>query len=348
MLNIGCQLLNLTNEQETAITLAQQAITNGVSLYVIAGAAGTGKSTILSKIVESFPMVGICAYTGKAASVLKSKGLEKATTIHKKIYKWDKRKFIKRPTVPYQSFAIDEGSMIGDSILKDLRSYSKPIIVIGDHCQLGPVGKNTINLMAKPDYTLEEVHRHDNHILDIATEIRLNKRWEPTHTPKDLKLDLEWADIIICGFNTTRVGINKKVRQVKFGTRDTIPIVGDSIICLRNNYDIGVFNGLIGTILRIKFPKSLDYAIADIKFDDGEVYEGVPLGLESFNRKTPEPFNYETYMVADFAYAITCHKSQGSEWGNVAVLPTESKLWDFHRWLYTAVTRASEGVRIYY
>ena len=58
----------------------------------------------------------------------------------------------------------------------------------------------------------------------------------------------------------------------------------------------------------------------------------------------------KTYVLADFAYAITCHKAQGSEWPNVLVVddwPKRRNDQDTRiKWLYTAITRASKKVTI--
>ena len=184
---------------------------------------------------------------------------------------------------------------------------------------------------------LEEVHRYDNELLDEATRLRVERTWEPTHMFKNLKLDPHWADVIIVPFNKMRVTINKALHPDS-------PKVGSKIICLQNNYKLGVFNGLSGTILKIR--QFGDPMYCDVDFD-GEIRENLPIGLGSFNKLKPEAFDYQPYVLADFAYAITCHKSQGSEWPKVAVVYRDSKLWDGIRWLYTARTRASEEVRIY-
>ena len=326
--------MQLTNEQLSAVN---SAINTNQSVFVIAGAAGTGKTTIVKTIVDELPNPAVCAYTGKAASVLRKKGIKKACTIHRLMYKWNGTTFRMLPDLPYSHIIVDEASMVGKKLFDDLRSYGIPIIAVGDHCQLEPVGSGSINLMEHPDVILEEVHRYDNELLTEATRLRLERTWEPTHKFEQLKLDVNWADVIIVPFNKLRVKINQAIHPGP-------PRIGSKIICLQNNYKLGVFNGLSGRILKIR--QFGDPMYCDVDFD-GEIRENLPIGLGSFNKINPEAFDYQKYVLADFAYAITCHKSQGSEWPNVAVVYKDSKLWDGIRWLYTARTRASKNVRVY-
>jgi hypothetical protein len=53
-------------------------------------------------------------------------------------------------------------------------------------------------------------------------------------------------------------------------------------------------------------------------------------------------------MLADYAYGITCHKSQGSEWNKLLVLEEVHRDWTYKRWVYTAITRAAQEVAYCY
>lgn len=190
---------------------------------------------------------------------------------------------------------------------------------------------------------------------------------------------LLWADQIICAKNETRIALNNQMRDLlgKSGG----PQDGDKVICLKNNWDIysvndnPLVNGTIG-YLKDSFstyinlprqitsngqPKKLDILTANFISDTGEDYgilnmdkqliiTGVP-GLDwktsykmgrnwRFQNKIPDQFTY--------GYAITCHKSQGSEWDNVLVIeegfPFEKE--EHKQWLYTACTRASKKLVI--
>lgn len=190
---------------------------------------------------------------------------------------------------------------------------------------------------------------------------------------------LLWADQIICAKNETRIALNNQMRDLL--GRSGGPQDGDKVICLKNNWDIysvndnPLVNGTIG-YLKDSFstyinlprqitsdgqPKKLDILTANFISDTEEDYgilnmdkqlitTGVP-GLDwktsykmgrnwRFQDKIPDQFTY--------GYAITCHKSQGSEWDNVLVIeegfPFEKE--EHKQWLYTACTRASKKLVI--
>lgn len=190
---------------------------------------------------------------------------------------------------------------------------------------------------------------------------------------------LLWADQIICAKNETRIALNNQMRDLL--GRSGGPQNGDKVICLKNNWDIysvndnPLVNGTIG-YLKDSFstyinlprqitsdgqPKKLDILTANFISDTEEDYgilnmdkqlitTGVP-GLDwktsykmgrnwRFQDKIPDQFTY--------GYAITCHKSQGSEWDNVLVIeegfPFEKE--EHKQWLYTAATRAAKKLVI--
>lgn len=190
---------------------------------------------------------------------------------------------------------------------------------------------------------------------------------------------LLWADQIICAKNETRIALNNQMRDLL--GRSGGPQDGDKVICLKNNWDIysvndnPLVNGTIG-YLKDSFstyinlprqitsdgqPKRLDILTANFISDTDEDYgilnmdkqlitTGVP-GLDwktsykmgrnwRFQDKIPDQFTY--------GYAITCHKSQGSEWDNVLVIeegfPFEKE--EHKQWLYTAATRAAKKLVI--
>ena len=153
--------MNLTAEQQNAVTLAVDAIKNG-SLFRIGGYAGTGKTTIAKFIVESVPKAMVCAFTGKAANRLAEKGLPMAQTLHRTIYNYDpysKTFSLKDQSEVYGDyFLIDEGSMISMPLWRDVQSFGKPIIVLGDPGQLEPIGDDP-NLMENPDVVLEQIEQ---------------------------------------------------------------------------------------------------------------------------------------------------------------------------------------------
>jgi exodeoxyribonuclease-5 len=67
---------------------------------------------------------------------------------------WHRREWLE-----FDFIFVDEASMVGKEIWEDLLAYGVPIVAIGDHGQLPPIGKDNFNLMEDPEYVLTEIHR---------------------------------------------------------------------------------------------------------------------------------------------------------------------------------------------
>lgn len=318
--------------------------------FRLAGLAGTGKTTLLSEFIKTLSIrAQFCAFTGKAAFVLRTKGIP-AQTIHKTIYRFDEyhNTYHLRDSVDCDIFVIDEAAMINKKLWEDILSFNLPIILVGDHGQLEPVGED-IYLMQSPDYTLTEVLRQaaESPILQMAYDARFSGT-----LPKDEGSLLEKYlsnpnpdKQIICPFNKVRVSLNKHIHP-----HDAT--VGTRIIILQNDYRAGVFNGQLMTITEVAMEEEL-FLYVDAIDDSGDTYSGLQLYKGQFRKHTTKRLHpadrkklfgsvSTVPIMADFGYAITCHKSQGSEWDTVYVYHSPCDLWDDKRWAYTAITRASE------
>jgi exodeoxyribonuclease-5 len=351
--------MQYTKEQQNAIDFAVKQIKNNCPLIRISGAAGTGKSTILKEILGQVGGMAACAYTGQAADVLRRKGIS-ATTIHQRIYKWveEYEIFERIWDVPYKGFAIDEGSMVGCEILKDISSYGIPILAIGDPYQLEPVKEEDSHLMRDADLELIEVHRQarDNPIIDLATKVRLGQPWgvqsESKCRVKKGKYTLEElleCDIVVCGFNKTRVGVNSKFRK-HYGFKELLE-VGDKIVIRSNDKDLGVFNGQSCKIVKI-IRDSPKYITADLEFDSGDTRQ-MQVDKKGFNVPKKHTWPYlrtikARCVYADYGYCRTCHTVQGGQWDTVGVIDEQwSKAWEPARWRYTSFTRAIENLKVW-
>jgi exodeoxyribonuclease-5 len=182
----------------------------------------------------------------------------------------------------------------------------------------------------------------------------------------------EWADQILCATNAKRNTINMNMRQIKgFGPE---PAIGDKIISLRNQWEFfsngfdpaPLTNGTIGTIQRAdKSIITVPYWISDKDIpvlyttmvdENNDRFDYIPIdyialttgtkflnGKQEFqmrksNKCADPPFEFA------YAYGITVHKSQGSEWNKVLVFEEKfpfDKI-EHARWTYTAATRASD------
>lgn len=323
-------------------------------VQTLGGYAGTGKTTVIRHLSAALPGWLVVAFTGKAADVLRRKGLA-ANTIHSTIYRPVRTakgvRFELKPAeaVGAAGFLVDEASMVGRDVFRDLRSYDLPVIAVGDHGQLPPVGEDA-GLMMSPDVRLETVHRNAGPIARFAEQLRLGR---PAGTPPQrtgtvvyvqraaADAALVTADQIICGTNATRVGLNRTVRRLLGRPDGDAPVVGDRVMCLRNDRLIGVFNGQQGTVAE------LDAAAGEMLF--APTY-GEPVWVDyhpaAWNAAKPPAYDRDTRpgedIPFDFAYAVTAHKSQGDEWGKVIVYEERCRLWEHSRWAYTAASRAKE------
>lgn len=392
--------LSLTTSQRAAIDAATEwySAPEGSLVFRLFGYAGTGKTTIAKTIANSIAAstnkaVRYAAYTGKAASVMASKGCEGASTIHRLIYRAIYDFYIHKVTHDivsrghveargdWESYAgygdarfevgsemlkrdkvalvvIDECSMVGSKLGEDLMTYRIPIIVLGDPAQLPPVGDGGYFTSGEPDVLLEEIHRQQEGcgILDLATAVRTGaairhgdySESRVVHLRESSSLNPLEFDQIIVGTNRTRHTWNAKVRKL-LGYRDRYPEVGERLIVLQNNREVGIMNGEQVTVVEIT--RRADAAASEsmrmIVDWDGKRRE-ITFARHYFDTPDEKPRYFDSDMVyAGFAYAITCHKSQGSQWDRVLVID-ESRVFreDAARWLYTAVTRAAKHVTV--
>lgn len=350
--------MGLSDKQKYVLyNIVQGVKKDNILEQTLGGYAGTGKSTLLKYITQFLPDFGVCAYTGKAANVLRRKGMESAQTIHSLIYRpvMEYGKLIgfdlaSREELGCQGFAVDEASMVSKDLYYDLKSYNLPIIFVGDHGQLEPIG-TTFNIMAKPQYTLEEIHRNAGDIARFAEKLRFGFR--PSFSDnsdkiqilnqKNLRVEdyLEY-DQVICAFNKTRVNINRQIREAK-GFTGTVAI-GERVMCLKNNKKLGLFNGMQGYVRDLYEDDRTGRKLMDFEFDDF-VYEGIWYDTRQFGQERPDTSDYigrDNPNPFDYAHCITAHKAQGDEFPRVLVIEQKCNKWDHKRWAYTAGSRARE------
>lgn len=354
--------------------------------FTLGGYAGTGKTTVIKELLDLLDdadlVTAVVAFTGKAASVLRKKGVGHAQTLHSLMYKpiLDSKGnligFRKRSELLTEGdegdeidvIIVDEASMIDDELNQDLLSFKKPVIYVGDPGQLPPVGQGPA-IMTRCDYILTQIHRQalNSPIIKFSCDIRGNhwEDWElgthrvhedsfvsvidkknPMNAEGIMSL-ISAVDQVIVPYNKERISLNDKIRM-QLG-RNGLLTVGERIICLENNRENGVFNGqqhVIEQIIRTSNNETLRIKTVD---DLGKYYylDVLEAGFRGGNTKQIK-YNRRQVCVFDYAYAITCHKSQGSEWNKVLVLESYAppNLWEMRRWQYTAITRAAK--ELYY
>lgn len=342
----------LTEEQQQAL----DEISKNIKLkpfQSLGGYAGTGKSTCLSHLSNKYPNFKVCAFTGKAANVLRRKGIYDAATIHSTIYHFEENyngdlvfRIKNRNQIDFDGLFVDEASMINEEIFDDLLSFNVPVVFFGDHGQLEPVGTK-FNLMKSPDITLETIHRNANTIAKFADFLRkgnfskdfVSEDDTVQIVPKKMVKteDFTKTDQVICAFNKTRLLINRKVRE--FLKYEKKVVKNEKIICLKNNKTLGIFNGMQGNVVNIS-GKRITFR------DDNNTLLTVNAYLKQFGEeKLAEAAMSEKDLgFFDYGYCITCHKAQGDEWNNIIVIEEKCDLWDHKRWAYTAASRAKQKI----
>lgn len=369
--------IKFNNEQHLAIKESYEK-----SFLIITGGPGTGKTTIMKGITELYrqinklscialqEQIALLAPTGRAAKRMSEATGLRASTIHR-FLKWQKEtnKFqVNEYNKSNVKFVIlDEASMIDTYLMANLLkglSVNCKIVLVGDDAQLPSVGPGQLlhDLIGSEKLSvvkLTELYRQgkDSNIISLAYDIRNGYVNEGIfNVAEDLTFidcqtkeivqnileiartykDASYKDFqILSPMYKTIAGIdmiNKEVQQVfddkkknkkeltvgevKFGEND-------KVIQLTNMPDDNVYNGDIGLISRITTsPKK------EIEIDyDGNTVKYTPATFSNFR----------------LAYAISIHKSQGSEF-DIVVIPL-TKIYNkmlYRKLIYTAVTRAKK------
>lgn len=304
--------------------------------FTLGGFAGTGKTSLIPQIRDMLHFnSAVVTYTNKAASVLREKGIEDATTIYKLMYQLideDNMIWRRKDELEVSVVIVDEASMLGQNIRDDLESYGVPVLYVGDPFQLPPV--NEASVMDHCDFTLTEVRRHGGKVLEIATAIREGRSY-PDVDQYDLSdSDLSSADIVICYTNARRMSLNQRIRKHRGFIG--LPQKGDRMLSVKTNYDWGIFAGELGTYVGGNGSRRFE-----ILFDgwaDTVVFTNGYLMQANDNAYSQD---LRGRACLDFGYVTTAHKAQGSSFDKVIVWE-ESR--SDARWKYTAATRAVTDV----
>ena len=338
------------------------------NFLVITGGPGTGKTTVIYGIYRALKKenpkskIKLLAPTGRASKRLSELTLEEASTIHR-FLEWNKDSNTFSLNENNKSDAsiviVDEFSMVNNSLfaslLKALKDNTK-IILVGDKDQLPSVGSGNLlaDIISSIDNVvyLKELYRQakESSIVKLAYLVNENKDYDFTSDEElsiieDLDILDSLKEIAIKHINDDykefqvlvplykgSYGINNinKVLQEVFNKKDilknekTINDViyreKDKVIQLVNMPDNNVFNGDIGIIEKITDKEII------IDFDGNKV-----------------KYTSSTYNSFALAYAISIHKSQGSEFKTCIIpLSTSYSIMLYRKLYYTAITRAKK------
>ena len=366
----------------TCSALQTQAVLMALAepICMLTGGPGTGKTTALKTLIESAHGCSVpvtcMAPTGKAAARMTEATGMQATTIHSRLRLKPGQNVMPEDFEPVTGLVIvDEVSMLDTSLaaaMLERISMSAQILLVGDPDQLPSVGPGAVlrDLIAAdilPRVHLDHVYRNEAGIAVNAARMRDGKdflslpdcRIIPAETPEHasrlilgLLSGLESDDcpasdaLVLCPTNdgaSGRYALNAQLQPLindapeGSGITQYVPSAkdpdgtirkrseelrpGDKVMVIKNSSELGVFNGQTGTVVDLNAPKSLDVEI------DGQVVT----------------FAGEDKRMLTLAYAITGHKSQGSE-APIVIAPIFPSRVLSREWLYTVITRARQRV----
>jgi exodeoxyribonuclease-5 len=161
------------------------------------------------------------------------------------------------------------------------------------------------------------------------------------------------AEQLLVGLNRTRIAYNRRIRAL-LKRKGSLPECGEKLVCLRNNRRMQLLNGGLWTVERAYKTRANATSVKlDIVSDDVEGLSAKVHVLREFFEGGEESLTWEDrkrFQELTYGYALTVHKSQGSQWPDVYFF--EEDLSGFlgregqRRFVYTAVTRASERITI--
>lgn len=371
-----------SNQQADALTAVSKWVRNprGKQIFRLFGFAGTGKTTIASAIADDIDgNVVFGAFTGKASLVLKKKGCANASTIHSLIYKPKQDEdtglveFHLNPDSPISTATlviIDEVSMVGEDLARDLLSYGVKVLVLGDPAQLPPVKGEGFFINAEPDILLTDIHRQaaENPIIRMSMDVREGRQLQPgrygdslvvrrnTIDQATMRSIVMEADQVLCGLNRTRQTYNERIRAIR-GLAGRVqpwhPADGDRLVCLKNNHMKGLLNGGLWDVAGVGFipgGKGGKFDLRVSSVDDPQTAQVEVTVPTQFFIGTEKEMDWRELREVDqftFGYCLTVHKSQGSQWDNL-VLFDESHVFKetARNHLYTGITRAAERITV--
>jgi len=342
-------------------------------VFYLAGYAGVGKSEVARMAIEELKdkckVKTICsaAYTGKAAQVLRMKGVEGAMTFHSATYipvegeggrvtyqlAWG------GPAASADLIVLDEVSFISEADAKDLMLFGKKILVMGDPGQLPPVKGQGAFTNRTPDAFLTEIHRQaaDSPIIRLATLAREGKPIPVGDYGDGVRVDVLTPDTqeaiyreetqAICGIHRVRWGYTQRIRRIR-GFDDPLPQVGERLICRRNNKAHAIFNGGLGELIKpvetvVDGFVNLSVQMDDLDRPSMKLWTNPYLFEQHFKGATEKPEYLKGCNEFDWGNVLTCHSAQGSEYEDVTLIDDSGAFReDRHKWAYTGLTRASK------
>lgn len=359
---MNISLEDLTEEQRAAYDEALEYLNDPFTdkpYWSLEGLAGTGKTTVLAALAQVCPRAILCAFTGKAASVLRGKTGLDVSTCHSVVYNFSgheddedgkKQPIFVSKKADYSGTAIfvDEKSTVGSRLGQDLLATRAKIIACGDPGQLPPV-KDT-PFFEDCDRVLRTVHRQawDSAIIRQAHAVRSGQRYRSDgdefhvmHREDMSPDDIMFGGIALCYRNVTRRRLNVSRRR-GHGITGKVLRAGEPIMVLKNDHALGVYNGAIYEVARDREP----YENLEIIESGGKHITLFNATVEMIDAEFDANKFDEAFSPVALAYATTGHKFQGSEEDEVLLIDEYNKDYQRNEWLYTCFTRAAKRILV--
>jgi len=240
---------------------------------------------------------------------------------------------------------VDEAYSMPLHLRKEIEKFGIKILACGDQNQLPPVKDQPAFLAYGKIYHLSEVMRQQGRddINFLAAKARLGMDIAPGYygnslviNKRDLTDDmLMWSDIVICCKNNTRDNINNRIRAIK-GYNSKLPTLGEKVVCRNNNWlesvplpgggELNLVNGLIGRVQNQPDMSTFDGEMfsmnfvpdlrRDIMFKNTRANYRHIIGNAAM-RTAIRNNKYSCGNMFEYAYAITAHVAQGSQFNRV-------------------------------
>jgi exodeoxyribonuclease V alpha subunit len=367
----------LAPEQVEAVQLA---LTRKVA--ILTGGPGCGKSFTVRSIVAlaraKKAKIILAAPTGRAAKRLEELAGMEASTLHRllQLRPGGDAAFDRDHPLDADLVVVDEASMLDVLLANTLVKAIAPgshLLLVGDVDQLPSVGagevlRDALESGAIPSVRLTHIFRQAQQSGVVTNAHRINAGQMPltkdlpdffffteedaekvaalsvdivaNRLPKRFGLDARRDVQVLCPMHRGAAGagiLNERLQEALTPAREGLPErryggrvyrVGDKVTQMRNNYDKQVFNGSVGVVTAI----SLEEQQVRVRMDDRDEGEEIIYAFDELDELT-------------HAYAISIHRSQGSEYPCV-VIPLTTTAWQMlqRNLLYTAVTRAKRLV----
>ena len=343
-------------------------------LFLLGDFTVTHNTTIIRAIADTLgaPNVEICAFAGKAAARLRERTGHAARTIHSMLgYKGETLGF-RRPDLNGKTVILDEASMVNSELLAEITKRTPArLILVGDEAQLPPVGSGApfhdlIRLMPETVRTLATCYRNSEAIYKAALAVRNSRMpalkeqtagefWQFAQTGNDIathrqilqlvrekKIDFATDLVLACrngdGLNLRAAvaSLNVDIKAIvnpprKDDARAPLRQLDecDRVICTVNDPESDTWNGTTGTIASVDLSGGA-YIELDFPTSEGK------------NEVYVEKAKLKNWSLA---YALTVHKSQGSQYRKVffVCLMRDTFMLLDRAMLYTAMTRAKEA-----